>query len=109
MPTEPIYKDILNYYTPDYYGDDIQTFIKDFYERNNISIDEYPELASKITHFIFICTDALKIMNVDCMGKVFYHKYETEQDSGMIITDCFLLNVFSKNFILPWTYDGLLR
>lgn len=102
---EPVYKDIIYFYNPEYFNEiSVKKVIENFYIKNNLSID--PELSKQICHYIFEYTDTQKTVNTDCMGKVIYHTYTT---NDIKYTDCYLLLVFNSSFILPWTYTGFLH
>jgi hypothetical protein len=107
MSKAPIYKDTIYFYNPDYFDEiSVQKVIEKFYIKNDLSIEEYPELSKQICHYIFEYCDTQKTVNTDCMGKVIYHTYSKNSDP---YTDCYLLLVFNQSFILPWTYTGLMN
>lgn len=107
MSKVPVYKDTIYFYNSVYFDEiSVQKVIANFYTKNNLSIQEYPELSKQICHYIFEYCDTQKTVNTDCMGKVIYHSYFKDDNK---YTDSYLLLVFNPSFILPWTYTGFMQ
>ena len=54
MSKAPVYKDIIYFYNQEYFDElSIKKVIENFYIKNSLSIEEYPELSKQICHYIF--------------------------------------------------------
>jgi hypothetical protein len=96
-------KDTIYFYKND---DTIQDVINCFCYKNNIKKDSH--VVFEITQTIFNYIDAMKILDVHCLGKVIEHNFMLNNDDTVIYNTRFLLLVFG-DYIKSGEYTGTLQ